>query len=129
MTKVSEKFDAFICGINFSFGGTTGSECLATRGPVDGSIHPDKEAREGTGFEEFNWRIVGFGLGLVLRTPVGVGKGGNFVTWNGELDEGVESTVFATVVGDTEVFGADEIFDNVFGGGKVTFGGFVVILC
>ncbi len=45
VSEVGKKFDAFVCGIDFGFSGAAGSNGLATRGPVDGFVHPDEEAR------------------------------------------------------------------------------------
>ena len=40
IVKILEKFDAFVGGIDFCFGGAAGGDGLATRGPVDRAVDP-----------------------------------------------------------------------------------------
>ena len=128
VVEMLKEFDALVGGVDFSLGGATGGDGLSTRGPVDGAVDPEEETGDGAGFEEVEWRVVGARLGLVLGTPVGVGERCEGVGRDGKFDEGAEDVVTATVEGDTKVFGALEVTDDVFGGVEVTFGGAMTVL-
>ncbi len=48
VAEIGKKFDTFISCIDFGLGCAAGGDCLSTRGPVDGAVHPYEEARKGS---------------------------------------------------------------------------------
>ena len=121
-------FGAFIRGVDFSLGSTSSRDGLSFGLPVEGTVEPLNKAGHGARFEKVEGergRVPG--LGLILRSPVGVRKASECGGWDGKVNKGGQGVMVGSMKGDTVVHSPLEVSKDVLAVIEMAGGGTVEI--